>query len=200
MKTDTRGEMSHSKIGGPNTSRPQTRFVRILGDPPPYNLPRRPGDDAPQANGNDDPTGTTPSLLVVDRTREVETTILVVPVPSEPSFWDGFGNAIIALAGVVVVGLLAIGVMLAIASLVEDDDDNNSDEEAAVLALTAENAALKQQFTDYVGDCEDGAVKGEVDRVRVINTHNPGGSEEPALIYAGCIEAANVLGGRITNP
>ena len=160
------------------------------------NSPQRASTQDDNAGGN---AGgyTDVSRTEVHETVREETTFVYIPVERPPSFWDGIGQGIFALVALAIVGLLCILAAAGIASALRDEKDTI---DSNAVSLERENAALKQKFDDYVGHCEDGTAAGGVDRLRVINDHNPGGPADPGLVYAGCITSENILGGRITSP
>ena len=128
----------------------------------------------------------------------VETTFVVIDRRErETSPWKAILASVGALAGILILVLASIWAVLV---LVDHFDKKSNGPGPEVLALTAENAALKQKLDDYVGHCEDGTAPGGVDRLRVINNHNPGGPADPGLVYAACVTSENILGGRITSP
>jgi hypothetical protein len=126
----------------------------------------------------------------------VETTFVVIDRRErEASPWKAILASVGALAGILILALASIWAVL----LLVDNFDKKSDG-PEVTSLIAENAALKQKFDDYVGHCEDSSAPGGIDRLRVINDHNPGATADQGLVYAACVTSENILGGRITSP
>jgi len=145
---------------------------------------------------------------VVERTEETTFVVFVPTAPREPSPWGALWFALIALAGIVSVGIIALLVTAVVMDGLDDDDGGLPPTTDS--ALKDENAAyrqaialLQQQQDIVLTPCEKD-VDG-YDYVRVVDFEPAPAyifGAKPKLTFAGCVPWYSIdpSGQNVVNP